>query len=100
VRGRLLVVDDDPAIRDGRPTQSRKSRVSRVVAPRTSPQPCASRTAPPVLLAILDVMLPTAAASTWQRRLREQSDIPIMLLSARDTDVDKGSASASAPTTT
>lgn len=43
----------------------------------------------PSVMAVLDVMLPDTDGFELARRLRERSDIPIMLLTARDSDVDK-----------
>ena len=40
-------------------------------------------------MAILDVMLPDFDGFELARRIRQRSDIPIMMLSARDTDLDK-----------
>ena len=38
---------------------------------------------------LLDVMLPDASGFDLCRRIRERSDVPILFLSARDTDADK-----------
>jgi DNA-binding response OmpR family regulator len=40
-------------------------------------------------LVILDVVLPDMSGWEVLRRLREESDVPVMLLSGRDSDVDK-----------
>lgn len=40
-------------------------------------------------LVILDVVLPDLSGWETLRRIRESSDIPVMLLSGRDSDVDK-----------
>jgi DNA-binding response OmpR family regulator len=40
-------------------------------------------------LVVLDVMLPDVSGWETVRRIREHSDVPIMLLSGRDSDVDK-----------
>lgn len=40
-------------------------------------------------LVILDVVMPDLLGWEILRRLRETSDVPVMLLSGRDTDVDK-----------
>jgi DNA-binding response OmpR family regulator len=43
----------------------------------------------PADLVILDVVMPDLSGWETLRRIRESSDIPVMLLSGRDTDVDK-----------
>jgi two-component system response regulator MprA len=40
-------------------------------------------------LVILDVVMPDVSGWEVLRRIRESSDIPVMLLSGRDSDVDK-----------
>ncbi len=41
------------------------------------------------VLVILDVMLPDTDGFEIARRIRAESDVPVMMLSAKDTDVDK-----------
>jgi two-component system, OmpR family, response regulator VicR len=88
VKGRVLVVDDDPAIRD----------VVRLNLEAEGFEVCSAEdvasglrefSARPFVLAILDIMLPDGDGFELARRLREQSDLPIIMLSARDSDVDK-----------
>jgi DNA-binding response OmpR family regulator len=43
----------------------------------------------PADLVILDVVLPDLSGWETLRRIRQGSDVPVMLLSARDSDVDK-----------
>ncbi len=84
----MLVVDDDPAIRDvvrlNLEAEGYEVAVAEDVA--SGIREFATR---PCILAILDVMLPDGDGFELARRLREQSDLPIMMLSARDSDVDK-----------
>ena len=84
----MLVVDDDPAIRDvvrlnleaeGFDVSTAEDVASGLLAFAERPH----------VLAILDVMLPDGDGFDLARRLRERSDLPIMMLSARDSDVDK-----------
>jgi DNA-binding response OmpR family regulator len=88
VRGRILVVDDEPAIRE----------VVRLNLEAEGYEvTCAEDVARALqafgdgrfVLAILDVMLPDGDGFDLARAIRDRSDIPIMMLSARDTDVDK-----------
>lgn len=88
MRGRILVVDDDPAIRDVVRLNLEAEGYEVVTAGDAegglrvcSDQPC--------VLAILDIMLPDTDGIELARRLRERSDIPIIMLSAKDSDVDK-----------
>ncbi len=84
----MLVVDDDPTIRDvvrlNLETQGYEVATAEDVASAMrefSACPCA--------LAILDVMLPDGDGLELAQRMRSLSDIPIIMLSARDSDVDK-----------
>ena len=40
-------------------------------------------------LVLLDVMLPTLSGSEVCRRLRSESDVPVLMLTARDTETDR-----------
>ena len=51
-------------------------------------------------LAILDVMMPGASGLAVCREIRAESALPIILLTARDAEVDTVSDSRPAPTTT
>ena len=88
MRGRVLVVDDDPAIREvvRLNLEEQGFEVASAVDVASGLKTFSEG---PCVLAILDVMLPDGDGFELARRLREQSDLPIMMLSARDTDVDK-----------
>jgi len=88
VKGHILAVDDDPSIlevirlnleAEGYSVEGASDARSALEA--FERQPC--------VLAVLDVMLPDSDGFELARRLRDVSDIPIVMLSARDTDVDK-----------
>jgi DNA-binding response OmpR family regulator len=88
VRKRVLVVDDEPTIlemvrlnleAEGFEVQTAEDGSSALAA--FADRPC--------VLAILDVMLPDIDGFELARRLRDRSDVPIVMLSARDSDVDK-----------
>lgn len=88
MRGRILVVDDEAAIRD----LVRLNLETEGFEVTTAPDVASALTAlngQPFALAILDIMLPDGDGVDLARKLREQSDIPIVMLSAKDTDVDK-----------
>jgi two-component system response regulator VicR len=50
-------------------------------------------------LIVLDLMLPDIDGIEVCRRIRKSSDVPILMLTARDEDVDKIIGLGSAPTT-
>lgn len=88
MRGRILVVDDEPAIREVVALNLEAEGYEVVPAGDVAGARAAfERDA--FALAILDVMLPDGDGFELARAIRERSDIPIMMLSARDTDVDK-----------
>ena len=86
-KGRILVLDDEDTIVD-------------VVSMNLTAEGYAVDTAPDGesaielfdpsahVMAILDIMLPGIDGYEVARRIRSASDVPIMMLSARDTDVD------------
>jgi two-component system response regulator RegX3 len=88
VRGRILVVDDEPAILDV-VRLNLEAEGYEVVTADTAAKALRAFAERPCVLAILDVMLPDGDGIELARQLREHSDIPIIMLSARDTDVDK-----------
>ena len=86
-KGRVLVVDDEETIVDvvtmnlkgegyGVDTAPDGERAVEIFDPSEH------------VMAILDIMLPGIDGYEVARRIRSVSDIPIMMLSARDTDVD------------
>ena len=88
MRGRILIVDDEPAIREvvalnlaAEGYEAVQAGDARAALDAFAAQPC--------ILAVLDVMLPDTDGFELARALRERSDIPIIMLSARDSDVDK-----------
>lgn len=87
-RQRVLVVDDEPMVRevvsnylqrDGFSVQSVGDGGAAIDAINAS-QPD---------LVVLDVMLPTVDGLTVLRRLREHSDVPVILLTARGGEADR-----------
>lgn len=88
MRGRILVVDDDAAIRElvalNLNAEGYEVELAEDVAGALR-----SFDGGQFVLAILDVMLPDGDGFDLARAIRERSDIPLIMLSARDTDVDK-----------
>lgn len=88
MRGRILAVDDEPTILEV-VRLNLEAEGYEVVTAADAEGALAALAATPCVLAILDVMLPDADGFELARHIRETSDIPIIMLSARDTDVDK-----------
>jgi DNA-binding response OmpR family regulator len=87
-RGRILVVDDDDQIRQ--PVRLYLERDGyRVEEAATGPATLQAAGGATFDLILLDVMLPGIDGLEVCRRLREVSDTPIMLLTARSGDSDK-----------
>lgn len=84
----VLIVDDDPRIRELlRLYVSRDGH--RVAFAEDGAQALAAAAASAPDLVLLDVMLPGLDGFEVCRRLREESDVPIVLLTARSGDSDK-----------
>jgi two-component system response regulator RegX3 len=85
---RLLVVDDEDAILEFVGYNLRKEGYE-VVTARDGDEALALADASPFDLVVLDIMLPGADGFEVCRRLRAKSDVPVLFLSARDTELDK-----------
>jgi len=86
---RVAVVDDEAAIRDAVSYALRSEGYE--VEPLESAEEAlraVERTPPPDLL-VLDLMLPGLSGIEVCRRARADSDVPILLLTARDAEVDR-----------
>ncbi len=88
MRGRILVVDDEAAIREV-VRLNLEAEGYDVACAEDAACAMAAFAAERFDLAILDVMLPDSDGFELARAIRERSDIPIMMLSARDADIDK-----------
>ena len=88
MKGRILAVDDEPAIleivRLNLEVEGYEVACARDVAGALD-----AFGRRPSDLAILDIMLPDGDGLDLARQLRALSDIPIIMLSARDSDIDK-----------
>jgi len=88
---RILLVEDDASLRDAL-TMALRSHCHHVDAV-DSGERCLiaftdSSTEPPPDLIVLDVMLPGIDGVETARRIRTRSTIPILMLTARDSDLD------------
>jgi len=82
---RLLVVEDDPAIAG--PLVRGLERAGFVVT--HAPDGTAALAAEPADLVLLDLGLPDIDGTEVCRRLRARGDVPIIIVSARDDEVDR-----------
>jgi two-component system response regulator VicR len=88
MKGRILAVDDEPAILEV-VSLNLEAEGYDVVTAGDGATALAALASTACVLAILDVMLPDMDGFELARRIREHSDIPIIMLSARNTDIDK-----------
>jgi two-component system response regulator RegX3 len=86
---RIALVDDEPAIRDA-VSYALRSEGYEVEAIESGEEAlrAVAQTPPPDLL-VLDLMLPGLSGLEVCRRARAGSDVPILLLTARDAEVDR-----------
>jgi two-component system response regulator RegX3 len=84
----ILVVDDDPGVldvvafmlrREGFEVDEEKDGTAALDAARKRPYD----------IVILDVMLPGMSGTDVCRELRSESDVPILMLTARDAEIDR-----------
>jgi len=85
---RILVVEDDEGIRDMLKYHLASAGFMVLEAPDGTTGLRAARTAKPDLI-LLDLMLPGMGGLELCRALRKTSRVPIMMISARDAEVDK-----------
>lgn len=87
-RVKVLVVDDDAAVRDLAGTYLRREGYTVLTARDGEEALRRARTESPELV-LLDLMLPVLDGFEVCRMLRAESDVPIMMLTARGDDIDK-----------
>lgn len=85
---RLLVIDDEANLRHTLGYALRQEGYEVLTAEDGESGIAAFRSAAPDLV-ILDVMLPRLDGLEVCRRLRKESDVPIIMLTARDSELDK-----------
>jgi two-component system, OmpR family, alkaline phosphatase synthesis response regulator PhoP len=88
VKQTILVVDDEPSIRDVVTAYLKREGFAVVTAADGPAALVAARRARPSLV-ILDLMLPGLDGIEVCRRLRTESDVPIIMLTARAEEADK-----------
>jgi len=88
VSARILVVDDEPAIVDVLVYNLRRANYEVVVARDGREALEKARQDAPDLI-ILDLMLPQIDGLEVCRSLRRERDVPIIMLTARDSEVDR-----------
>jgi two-component system response regulator RegX3 len=85
---RILVVDDEPALLDA-VGYALRSEGFEVETATDGEEALQTLSGDSVELVVLDIMLPRLSGIEVCRRMREASDVPIILLSARDAEVDR-----------
>jgi two-component system response regulator RegX3 len=85
---RVLVVDDEPALLDavGYALRSEGFEVATAQDGEAALRVVGDE---PFDVVVLDIMLPRLSGIEICRRVRDESDVPIILLSARDAEVDR-----------
>ena len=87
-QGRILVVDDDSDIR-ALLARFLESHGFAVATARDGVEMRAALKSAPVDLVVLDLMLPGASGLDLCRELRRDSAVPIVMLTARDDEIDR-----------
>jgi two-component system response regulator RegX3 len=85
---RLLLADDEPAITDAVSYALRKDGFE-VDVVADGEKALASARSMPYDLVILDIMMPVLSGTDVCRTLRTESDVPIVLLTAKDAELDR-----------
>ena len=88
MNGAILVVEDEQAIADLVRAYLRRERFD-VVWARSGEQALEELSRHPVRLVVLDIGLPGIDGFEVCRRLRSRTGVPILILSARDDEVDR-----------
>jgi two-component system, OmpR family, response regulator RegX3 len=83
----VLVVEDEESFSDALSYMLRKEGFEVTVCP-TGPDALAAFDRNGADLVLLDLMLPGPPGTEVFRSLRERSDVPVIMLTARDTEVD------------
>ncbi len=86
--GRIVVVDDDEHIRELAALYLAKEGFEVSCAVDGTSALATIKQASPILV-VLDLMLPGKSGYDVCREIRQESDVPIIMLTARDEDVDK-----------
>ena len=84
----VLVVEDEESFSDALSYMLHKDGFEVVVCP-TGPDALAAFDRDGADLVLLDLALPGPPGTEVYRSLRERSDVPVIMISAKDTEVDK-----------
>jgi two-component system response regulator RegX3 len=84
----VLVVEDEESISDPLSYMLRKEGFEVAICP-TGPDALEAFDLNGADLVLLDLVLPGAAGTEVCRCLRERSDVPVIMLTAKDTEVDR-----------
>jgi two-component system response regulator RegX3 len=84
----VLVVEDEESISDALAYLLRKEGFEVAVCP-TGPDALAAFDRNGADLVLLDLMLPGPPGTEICQSLRQQSDVPVIMLTARDSEIDK-----------
>jgi len=84
----VLIVEDEESISDALAYMLRKEGFEVAVCP-TGPDALEAFDRDGADLVLLDLMLPGPAGTEVCRILRQRSDVPVIMLTAKDTEVDK-----------
>lgn len=85
---RVLVIEDEAAIAEGLAYNLRQEGLEPLLAADGDTGLQLARTAKPDLI-LLDLMLPGVGGLDVCRALRRESDVPIIMLTAKDSEIDK-----------
>jgi DNA-binding response OmpR family regulator len=88
-KSRILVVDDDPKTVSSLRLYLEHAGFDVLVASDGRQALARARSSPPPDLVVLDLMLPHVDGLTVCRTLRGESDVPIIMLTARTTEEDR-----------
>jgi DNA-binding response OmpR family regulator len=86
--GRILLVDDDPTLLRAL-TYALKRELYDVVSATTGTEALEAARTRDVDLVVLDLMLPDVQGSDVCRSIRDESTVPIIMLTAKDSELDK-----------
>lgn len=87
-QGDILIVEDDKHIASLVDMYLKREGFNTVIAPDGQQALISARQSPPSLV-ILDLMLPVIDGWEVCRELRRSSDVPILMLTARDDEIDR-----------
>jgi two-component system, OmpR family, response regulator RegX3 len=85
---RVLVIEDETAIAEGLAYNLRQEGLEPILAADGDAGLQLARTAKPDLI-LLDLMLPGIGGLDVCRAIRRESDVPIIMLTAKDAEIDK-----------